>query len=208
MSKLPGSSLRRLRLPLLFLGLLVPAMCWAHSQQDGDGFVAGLFHPVLGFDHLLAMVSVGIVSAQLGGANVWRVPLAFVSAMLVGGIVGAFQVPMPYRELSIAASVLFLGVAVIRVARDTSPVIPFFFVLIFGMCHGHAHGFEMPHSVSPVFYTFGFLISTTVLHLVGLGIGEVAIKSERRWATLRYMGAGQAGIGLVFLLTGLHVQVL
>lgn len=192
---------------LVLLTLLAPAVCFAHSQQDGDGFVAGLLHPVLGFDHLLAMVSVGIISAQLGGANLWRVPVAFVSAMLVGGIIGAFQVPMPFRELSIAFSVFLLGLAIIRVTNKTSPRIPFVLVLIFGACHGHAHGFEMPHSVSPAFYTFGFLIATSTLHLCGLFLGEMSIRSESRWSTLRYAGAGQAGIGLVFLLSGLHVQV-
>ena len=38
-----------------------------------EGWVAasrqGLTHPVLGFDHLLAMLSVGILSAQMGGRS-------------------------------------------------------------------------------------------------------------------------------------------
>jgi urease accessory protein len=50
--------------------------------------VDGLMHPVFGVDHLLAMVSVGVVSVQLGGANIWRLPLAFVVAMTIGGVIG------------------------------------------------------------------------------------------------------------------------
>ena len=46
--------------------------------------MAGLMHPVFGPDHLLAMISVGVVSVQLGGHNIWRIPVAFVGAMTFG----------------------------------------------------------------------------------------------------------------------------
>lgn len=198
---------RRARRLLPLVVLLLPSLCFAHAKQDGQGFMAGFLHPVFGFDHLLAMISVGIVSAQLGGANIWRVPLAFVSAMVVGGIVGVYQVPLPLREVGVAASVIFLGVAIIHVNARTSPWVPFLFVLFFGVCHGHAHGTEMPNSVSPVYYTFGFLTSTSLLHLVGVFIGEMAIRRERLVGALRYSGAGMAGVGFMFLLSDFGVAV-
>jgi len=33
-------------------------------------FYDGLSHPVLGLNHLLAMISVGIISAQIGGKTI------------------------------------------------------------------------------------------------------------------------------------------
>ena len=54
---------------LIFLSLgffFFPAFLFAHEGSVG-GLIAGLSHPVLGLDHLLAMVSVGIVSFQLSG---------------------------------------------------------------------------------------------------------------------------------------------
>ena len=42
-----------------------PAFLFTHKGSVG-GLIAGLSHPVLGLDHLLAMVSVGIISFQLG----------------------------------------------------------------------------------------------------------------------------------------------
>lgn len=182
------------------LALLLPGLCSAHGAQDASGFLGGLLHPVFGFDHLLAMVSVGIVSAQLGGANIWRVPLGFVSAMVVGGMLGVLQMPLPAREWGIAASVVFLGLAIVRVTRHTSPWWPLAFVLFFGLCHGHAHGVEMPRSASPAFYTFGFLTSTTLLHLLGVLIGEVAVRREPLWKALRYAGVAMAGVGVSFML--------
>ena len=51
-------------------------------------FLSGITRPVLGLDHLLAMVSVGMVSAQIGGRAIWSVPLTFVTVMFFGGLAG------------------------------------------------------------------------------------------------------------------------
>jgi hydrogenase/urease accessory protein HupE len=50
-------------------GLLIvlwPAVARAHAGGSDTGLVNGLMHPVFGVDHLLAMVGVGVVSAQAG----------------------------------------------------------------------------------------------------------------------------------------------
>ena len=98
---------------LATVGILtfLPSISYAH-EGAGGGFMAGLTHPVLGFDHLLAMLGVGILSAQMGGQAIWRVPLTFVLVMLVGGILGINGVPILSVELGIALSVLALGVAI------------------------------------------------------------------------------------------------
>ena len=40
-------------------------------EIGGSGFGSGILHPVLGIDHFLAMLSVGIWSAQIGGRAIW-----------------------------------------------------------------------------------------------------------------------------------------
>ena len=200
---------RRGRAPALALTLALvlgtlPTLCAAHGADDGEGFTSGLLHPVFGFDHLLAMVSVGIVSAQLGGASLWRVPLAFVIAMALGGVLGALQLPLPLREAGIAVSVVVLGIAVLVVQRHGRWHWIFLCVLFFGLCHGHAHGAEMPRSVSPAFYTFGFLTSTALLHAAGLLLGELALRRHRAWKLLRCSGAAMALVGLGLLIRGVQ----
>lgn len=49
----------------LAFALLLPALARAHSEHEGTSFVGGYLHPLLGPDHLLAMLSVGIISASL-----------------------------------------------------------------------------------------------------------------------------------------------
>ena len=80
-----------------------------YVAPHGGGFMAGLSHPVLGFDHLLAMISVGVLSAQMGGRAIWQVPLTFVFLMLLGGVAGMQKVPLFSVELGIAISVLRAG---------------------------------------------------------------------------------------------------
>ena len=68
----------------VFLLFFFPLFLLAHDH-NGSGFGAGFTHPVLGLDHLLAMLSVGILSAQIGGKAIWTVPAIFVTLMWIGG---------------------------------------------------------------------------------------------------------------------------
>ena len=73
---------------ILFLLILFGIPAYAHTFTGMIGFYDGLSHPVLGTDHFLAMVSVGIVSAQIGGRAIWTVPSIFVGVMVIGGMLG------------------------------------------------------------------------------------------------------------------------
>lgn len=178
----------------LFAVLMFPSLAYAHDSSAGGGFVSGLSHPVLGLDHLLAMISVGIVSAQMGGKAVWTVPAAFVGVMLVGGLMGMNGVPFFSVELGIALSVLVLGVAI---AADKK--LPTFLAMIavgfFALFHGHAHGTEMPEVAQPALYAAGFVTGTALIHVAGVGIGFMSKSFATGPQLLRYVGAGIAGIG-------------
>ena len=76
--------LRTLRLaPLL---LAAAPLAQAHPGHAPFDFVSGLLHPLTGWDHLVAMVGVGLWAAQLGGRARWLVPLAFVGVMALGAV--------------------------------------------------------------------------------------------------------------------------
>ena len=183
----------RVALSILGVVLFFPIMSYAH-EGSGGGFMSGLTHPVLGFDHLLAMLSVGILSAQMGGQAIWRVPLTFVLVMLFGGVLGINGVPLFSVELGIALSVFALGIA-IALERKLSSLLAMVFVGFFAIFHGHAHGTEMPSLSKPVFYACGFVIGTAGIHVAGVLIGIIAERLKDGGQLLRYAGAGIAGIG-------------
>ena len=47
-------------------------------------------------------------------------------------------------------------------------------VALFAVVHGYAHGKEMPIFVLPEIYIFGFMVSTMVIHIIGVALGEIS----------------------------------
>lgn len=161
--------MKRVLLPLL----LVPGTAFAHTGHAGDHpFLSGLTHPAFGTDHLLAMVAVGLWAAVIGGRAMWALPVAFVSAMLLGGLLGSVGAPLPGVEPMILASVVALGVLTALALRPGLAA-AMGFVALFGLFHGHAHGAEGP-ATGLASYAVGFVLATMGLHLAGVAIGRLA----------------------------------
>lgn len=156
---------------------LTPAIAEAHIISAGTGgFGSGFAHPLTGPDHFLAMFAVGLWGAQMGGRPVWTLPVTFPLIMVVGGALGIAGIPLPYVETGIALSMLALGVAVALAWRPAEWV-ALLIIAVFALCHGHAHGAELPLAADPSVYAVGFVLATGMIHLigiaVGLGIGKV-----------------------------------
>ncbi|MEP6670244.1 MAG: HupE/UreJ family protein [Chthoniobacter sp.] len=160
---------------------LAPVLAQAHPGHDASGFAAGVSHPVHGLDHILAMVAVGLWAVQLGGRAKWLVPASFVSVMAIGGALGMAGVAMPFAEQGILASVLILGVliaAAVRLPLAASMTI----VGLFALCHGQAHGLEMPGTAAGLSYGAGFVIATALLHTSGIMTGLMIQRfAEAKW---------------------------
>ena len=73
---------------IFLIVLMISLPVDAHTFTGMIGFYDGLSHPVLGIDHFLAMVSVGIISSQIGGRPIWTIPSTFAFMMIVGGMLG------------------------------------------------------------------------------------------------------------------------
>jgi len=186
--------MKKLLITALVSVLALPNIVYAHVADGGTGFMAGFSHPVLGFDHLLAMLSVGILSTQMGGKSIWKIPATFVVVMLIGGVLGMKGVNIISVELGIVFSVLALGCAI---ASDNKfpPLLAMIFVGIFAIFHGHAHGTEIPYLAEPTLYACGFVVGTAVIHIAGVLLGFVVKKLKDGEQLLRYLGASIAGIG-------------
>ena len=149
----------------------------AHPGHGGEGFA----HPLHGLDHLLTMLAVGLWAAQLGGRAKWAVPAAFVSMMALGGALGMAGVAVPFAEQGIVASVLVLGVLIAAAVR-LPPAASMGVVGIFALCHGYAHGAEMPATAAGFSYGLGFVGATALLHACGIGAALAMQQlAETRW---------------------------
>ena len=163
----------------------------------GGGFLTGFLHPILGWDHVAAMVAVGLWGAFLGAPAIWLLPVTFPLVMALGGALGVAGVPVPGIETGIAASALIIGLAVLMAWRPPLMVAAVI-VGFFAVFHGHAHGQEMPQAANPLAYAAGFVIGTGFLHLAGISLG-LFTASERGALAVRGLGAVIAAAGLGFL---------
>ena len=97
---------------IMAIFLISSIVIYSHSDQVVDqsfGFMAGLKHPIMGLDHLLAMLCVGMISSRIGQRAIWQVPACFVLVMAIGCIIGFFGTSIQFVELLIACSIIVFG---------------------------------------------------------------------------------------------------
>jgi len=173
-------------------------LAYAHTGEGAvGGFISGLMHPVVGPDHVIAMVAVGLWGAFLGVPAIWLLPVVFPLVMAFGGIMGILGIPVPAVEIGIAVSAIALGALIAFAARP--PIwIASIIVGIFAIFHGHAHGTELPEAANPLAYSIGFVLATGILHASGIALGLLTKWPAGRVA-VRSGGVIIAILGCVFL---------
>lgn len=178
---------------------IFPLLAHAHVGQGdfGGGLGAGFMHPILGADHVAAMLAVGMWGAQLGRPALWVLPVTFPLVMSVGAAMGIAGIPLPGVESGIAASAIALGLMIAFAVRPPL-AIAMLLVGVFAIFHGYAHGVELPVSTNAVDYALGFIVATGLLHAIGISIGEVR-RLRDGMSLLRGLGAVVALAGAYFL---------
>lgn len=183
-------------------GFAASGAALAHEASgSAGGFLSGFVHPLAGPDHLVAMVAVGLWGAFLGRPALWLLPVVFPLVMAAGGAAGVLGMPLPGVEVGIALSAIALGAAVAW-GWQAPLVLAAVLVAVFAVFHGHAHGTELPQAADPIAYSLGFVVSTGLLHLSGIALGELT-----RWPwggkAVKGLGALIALVGAVFLVRAL-----
>ena len=187
---------------LLVIAAAVTVMAFACPAEAhvgtglAGGFVSGFLHPLTGWDHLLAMVSVGLWGAILGRPLIVALPVIFPTMMVVGAFMAMLHVPMPPVEIGIALSVLGLG-GVIAFEYKAPVWLACVLVGMFAIFHGYAHGRELPSAADPVGYSTGFVLSTGLLHVCGIVIGLIHAHPRGKMV-VKGLGALIALAGCVF----------
>lgn len=169
----------------------------AHTGHGTTSLMEGLAHP-FGLDHLLAMLAVGVWSVSaLPASKAWQGPATFLLGLVISAALGAAGVTVPYLEHAISLSVVLFGLMLVVATRPMPPVIGLGLIAAASSLHGLAHGSETPAS-GFAGYAIGFLLTTAVLHLSGVGIGLALqrLLAERRGIALGALGASLGGAGL------------
>ncbi|GJL89078.1 MAG: urease accessory protein UreJ [Minwuia thermotolerans] len=180
------------------VALLAAGEASAHTGEGlSGGLISGFTHPILGWDHVVAMVAVGLWGAFLGKPAIWILPVVFPLVMALGGALGVAGIPVPAVEAGIAVSGIVLGLLVAFAVR--APLwIAAVLVGVFAIFHGHAHGTELPDAANPFAYALGFVVGTGVLHLAGILLGFATAIPKGAYV-VRAAGIVIAAVGGAFL---------
>jgi urease accessory protein len=176
--------------------IAMPASAHGGTGLSG-GFASGFVHPLTGFDHLLAMISVGLWGAFLGRPLIYSLPVIFPLMMVCGAAIGMFCFQVPSVEVGVAVSVLVLG-GCIAMSLEAPVWLASLIVATFAVFHGYAHGRQLPSAADPIGYSVGFVVATGLLHVLGIGIGLVN-GLPRGKLTTRSIGAAISCAGVWFL---------
>jgi urease accessory protein len=179
-----------------FFGLLASPVANAHGLH-GSGFMEGLVHPVLGIDHLLAMLAMGVSVAAMGVR--WQ--RAAASTMVLALSLGLLSADVFRGTLSVdpllAATLLVMGLILLRKPVFSEPL-RIALIACFAYFHGIAHGLGWPAQDALWPFVSGVASASLVLFVLGVGIG-------RRWMARhpraqRGLGGllGMAGLGFLF----------
>ncbi len=196
-----------------------PREALAHHMLDGavpntlmGGLLSGLAHPVIGPDHLVFLIAIGVLAAvastaapREAGRGAWIsrparrfLPLAFVGASLVGCsgfLAGGSSL---YAEVGVAASLLAVALLLIAGSRTSYARLAVGFALA-GLTHGFAYGDSIVGAEpTPV---AGYLAGLAVVQvLVALGAFAFTQRLAHRYGP-RHTAAIRA-LGLVVGLIG------
>jgi len=171
----------------------------AHTGHGTSSLFEGLVHP-FGPDHLLAMVAVGVWSVSaLPAGKAWWGPAAFLLALIASATLGMLGVSVPHLEHAISLSVVLFGLMLVFASRSMPVALGLGLIAAASSLHGLAHGSETPET-GFAGYAVGFMLTTAVLHIGGVGIGL----GIRRWLGER-RGVVLGGLGALLSAAGLYL---
>jgi urease accessory protein len=170
---------------------------------SAEGLLSGLGHPVIGLDHLAALVGAGLVAARLRNGLI--LPALFVIAMAAGVAAHVAGFDLPYGEALVGLSVVGLGAAALVGERVPAGLAAGLFTFA-GAVNGYALG-ESIAGAEPTplaAYLIGLVVIQTV---IATGVALLARALLRRTPQpaavgLRVAGAAVALVGVAVLALG------
>lgn len=183
---------------------LLPVFAFAHVGAEGQlhthsvmqAMQEGFLHPITGFDHLLAMLALGLWCGLMLQRQ-WLPPLTFAGFMALGLALTQTAFALPAVEPMVAASLLAFGLLLIA-QRRLPTGLAMALAAVFASFHGFAHGEVFPTDLNASMfagYMAGMLAATLLLHATGVVLGQAVQRHARRWAPAAASVVGLAALG-------------
>ncbi|NJO42735.1 MAG: HupE/UreJ family protein [Cyanobacteria bacterium CRU_2_1] len=169
----------------------------AIPRNGFEGFLSGLAHPIIGFDHFAFVVAIGLLAATKR-QGIW-LPIAFLFAALAGAGIHLLSYDLPAPEVFISASVLIFGV-MLTMQGSLNLLIMIGLGAIAGLFHGYAYGEAIVGAeMTPlVAYLAGFTAIQLGVATIAFVVGRLILKQPDAIG-FRYVGLILCGVGAAFL---------
>lgn len=197
------------RLPLAFAFSLTALPALAHHPMGGvtpttvvEGLLSGLGHPILGLDHLAALIAVGLVASRFARGAL-LLPVLWIVGMGAGAFAHMGSVDLPAGEFWVAGSLVVIAlIGMLRPALPM-PVLGALFAAA-GLAHGHALAESIIGADTAVVgaYLVGLVAIQSVI-TVGTMLLVRRLFAETGAPALRAAAAALAVVGVVFLVSAL-----
>lgn len=173
------------------LALLLANSANAHHVMDSqlpksifEGLLSGIAHPVIGLDHLLFVISIGLLAA-LSRKSLPTSLIAFILAGFSGVLFHTLGLALPKVEQVIALSVLLSGLIIFGRIRSQSVL------SMFAACAGLFHGFAYGEAI------YGAPVEITLSYLFGIGLIQCGIAALTYWASGKLIVRSKVRLKLV-----------
>jgi urease accessory protein len=192
------------------LAVAMPAA--AHHPMGGatpatllEGLLSGIGHPIIGFDHLLFILAVG-VAGYFFGRRIATIT-AFLAAALAGTLLHLRATNMPYADAWVALSLIVLGLLFLRRSDFLKSQAAVALFALSGIAHGYAYGEAIVGAeATPLLaYLTGFTLVQFALALCGYAAARYAASAKPAFAFLKASGGALAATGAGFLVFTLAV---
>ncbi len=154
--------------------LIIPQIASSHHPLTGgimqgfnDGFLSGIGHPILGLDHLIFIIGVGLISFI--SRRFLNYSFSFITGTLLGLTSVIFGLYLPFYEIIVSFTLLSLGYLILVNKQTRYKEL---IILLFGIFHGWAYGAifsdESKQNIDVLFgYSLGLFITQLLILLLG-----------------------------------------
>ena len=158
----------------LFLVVILPNNVLSHHPLNGemmvnfnDGFLSGIGHPILGLDHLLFIIGVGLISFL--SKRFLNFSFTFISGTILGLVSMICGLYLPFYEIMISFTLLLLGYLILASRQIRFDGLLF---TLFGVFHGWAYGAifsnDIKLNIDVLFgYSLGLLFTQLTIVILG-----------------------------------------
>lgn len=193
------------------LTLALPAA--AHHPMGGatpstlmQGLLSGFGHPIIGIDHLLFILAVGVTAFYFGQRAL------MIAALLAGALIGTLshvQWPgLPYHDVLVALSLVLLGTLMVRRDIFLGRASAAWLFAVSGVAHGYAYGEAVVGAeTTPLLaYLVGFTLIQLAIAFGAYALTRYLSSKKLRFDVVKTTGTTLAVAGVAFLFFAMAPQ--